>query len=60
MADSVGRRRGQWLEVRIEEPEGERKQARELEEEGCGQGVGGVNFMTSDVEQFQKMTKSRV
>lgn len=33
------------------------KRARELEgEEGCGQRVGGVNFMTSKVEKFQKMT----
>lgn len=48
------------LEVPVEEPESKSKQARELEEEGCGQRVGGVNFMASEVEQFQKMTKSRV
>lgn len=45
------------FEVPIEEPERESKQGRALKEEGCGQEVGSGNFMTSDVEPFQKITQ---
>lgn len=45
----------------LENQKVESKQVTELEgEESCGQRVGGVNFMTSEVEQFQKLTTSRV
>lgn len=46
---------------RVAGPGRRRKRARDLEEEeGCGQTVRGVDFMTSEGEQSQKTTKSRV
>lgn len=61
-ASSVGQIRGSMN--RTSQPRDQKvksKRGRELErEETCGQRVGGVNFITSEVEHFQNMTKSRV
>lgn len=59
---STGHRRGlmHWTPQR-ENQQAENKQVRDLdEEEGCGQRVGGMNSVISEVGQFQKMTEARV
>lgn len=61
-ADYTGQRRGSmnWR-AQLKNRKVEGKRVRKLEAgEGCGQRVGSVNFMTSKVEPFQKMTKSGV